>query len=649
MKKLLLLLVLLISLAHQIQATKYYISATGSDSNSGLTTLLPKQTLTAVNALILNANDTVAFKRGDGWYGTLIVNYSNVTFTTYGTGSTPTITGFTTISGWTNDGGGIWSKVIATETNSLANMVTIDGVQYGMGIEPNSTYLTYESSSTNVSITDNQLTGTPDWTGAEAVIKKNGYTLDRCLITSGNTSTLTYTNLGSANNADATGEYFFMNDLKTLDQYGEWYHNTTTGKFSMYFGAVDPTTKTVKVATLNNLCKINSSKTNATIDGLAFSGSIGHNLSFSGGSDYATVSNCTITFSGLNAIVAVGTNNLISNNTISDSNRLGVYCSGTSCSIFDNSVTNTAMIIGQGNTGSAYKGGLFIYGTLVDIQRNRIINSGYNGMFIGNATQTGLVKNNYIYNSCVYLWDQGAIYTSGIYTALTIDGNIAEKSGGSGIYLDAPSGNILAKNNIAIECLLSGLFNHQGSFNVWADNTAFNCQYGFMLSNTTTVSNTHDLSLSGNICVAKTATQIPFNYYTACPTYADAFPTLSFTNNIYARPIDDVNVIYWNTMGSGGPRTLSQWQTYSGTDLNSNDSPRPIVDVSDIEIRYNATTVAAPVTFSFSGVTLANVQHPSTVTLEPYTSMILIKNVINTGTLRPLNIKDANGNPLGRP
>jgi hypothetical protein len=48
----------------------------------------------------------------------------------------------------------------------------------------------------------------------------------------------------------ANGRYYFIqNDLKCLTVINEWYHNITTGKFSIYG---DPSGKEVKVATLKN-------------------------------------------------------------------------------------------------------------------------------------------------------------------------------------------------------------------------------------------------------------------------------------------------------------------------------------------------------------------------------------------------------------
>jgi hypothetical protein len=64
----------------------YYVSATGNNANDGLSTSAPKQTIAAVNALTLNAGDTVAFKGGDTFNDATLVAVSGVTYTSYGTG-----------------------------------------------------------------------------------------------------------------------------------------------------------------------------------------------------------------------------------------------------------------------------------------------------------------------------------------------------------------------------------------------------------------------------------------------------------------------------------------------------------------------------------------------------------------------------------
>ena len=133
----------------------FYVSSTGSDSNPG-TLAEPFQTLDKINSLALTDTSKVYLKRGDSFIGTLTVQSDSITYDAYGSGAKPIITGFTTISGWTSEGGGIYSKTLAVE--SSPEIVTINGVQYAMGRTPNSDR--YNLASTDYFHIDNNIAGT---------------------------------------------------------------------------------------------------------------------------------------------------------------------------------------------------------------------------------------------------------------------------------------------------------------------------------------------------------------------------------------------------------------------------------------------------------------------------------------------------------
>ena len=228
MKQLLIIAFLIISIT--ANATKYYVSITGNDSNSGLTEVIPWKTINKVNSFGgFNPGDSILFKRGDIFYGTLRVIQSGstgnpITFGAYGFGDKPVITGFKSVSGFTNTGGNIWQSNSAVSTLSYSNIIVINSVNVPMGRYPNSGYLTYQSHSGTSSITSSSLTGAPNWTGAELVSKKNRWILDRNVITTQSGSTLTYTSgsyialTNSLNYTPTDGFGFFIqNDIRTLD------------------------------------------------------------------------------------------------------------------------------------------------------------------------------------------------------------------------------------------------------------------------------------------------------------------------------------------------------------------------------------------------------------------------------------------------
>ena len=107
-------------------ATDYYVSSTGNDSANGLSSSTPWKTISKVNSEFsrLNPGDKILFRRGDVFYGTITISRSGtagspITISSYGTGALPRISGFTTITGWTSVGGGIYSKTVSSESISV--------------------------------------------------------------------------------------------------------------------------------------------------------------------------------------------------------------------------------------------------------------------------------------------------------------------------------------------------------------------------------------------------------------------------------------------------------------------------------------------------------------------------------------------------
>src|SRR5664279_2400223 len=134
-----LFLLLFVFLFLTTNATNYYISASGSDANSGTSATTPWKTIAKLNSFTgLVSGDAVLFKRGEIFYGSVIVNKSGssgnpIVFGAYGTGPNPIITGFTAVSAWTNLGSNIWESTSAVSTLSTCNIVLINGTNTPMG------------------------------------------------------------------------------------------------------------------------------------------------------------------------------------------------------------------------------------------------------------------------------------------------------------------------------------------------------------------------------------------------------------------------------------------------------------------------------------------------------------------------------------
>lgn len=116
MKTRYLLTTLITLFTYQLSATTYYVSSTsGADTNNGTASTSPWQSIDQANGVVLDAGDSVLFKRGDIWRGQLIPqsgnNSSDIYYGAYGTGSNPTFLGsldYSDTDDWINQGSNIW-------------------------------------------------------------------------------------------------------------------------------------------------------------------------------------------------------------------------------------------------------------------------------------------------------------------------------------------------------------------------------------------------------------------------------------------------------------------------------------------------------------------------------------------------------------
>ena len=349
---------ILLAVSSVISATNYYVSSTGNDSNSGLTETSAWKSVSKVNSVFstFQPGDLVLFKRGDTFYGTLVVSKSGIagspiTIGAYGTGNKPVITGFKTVTGWVNAGNNIYSASLTSEAQTT--MVVVNGMQYGMGRYPDAgTNLKYESHTvTPKTITDTGIGDAVNWTGGEVVISKWDCVLDRCKINDHSGDIFTYSDLGTTVEPINGRYYFIQNDLRCLTAINEWYHNTPAGKFFIYG---DPSVKEVKVAGLKNNLSVGRSSY-VTIDGLSFNGSIADAVNSEYG-DNITIQNCEIQFSGNTGISIKSANSLVSANIIKNCNGDGLYLEGNNISVTGNTISNIGLFPGQVTNGTFTQG-----------------------------------------------------------------------------------------------------------------------------------------------------------------------------------------------------------------------------------------------------------------------------------------------------
>lgn len=466
------ILVLICSIS--VRGATYYVSNAGNDSNTGISIDQTWKTLQKVNSATFASGDQILFKRGDTFTGSITVQRSGISYGAYGIGNSPIISGFETITGWVSQGNGIYRAT--TNAGASCNMVTVNGVNTPIGRYPDSGWLTFESFSGRTSITDSQLTNTPNWIGAEVVIKKNNWTIDRSLITNHTNSTITYTSGSNYDPVlvDGSYSYFIQKDVKTLTTLGEWYCDGTY--IYMYFGANNPGNYTVKTSVVSNIVTIDSKNT-ISIENLTFEGGNAYGV-YTNLSSEILLSNCEIRFSGVTGIYGNSNTTItVDGCNINNSNGYGVHIISTGATLKNSTINLSGIYAGMGKADGASYSGINIRSTGGLIEYNKIINSGYCGIMFYNSNFN--VRYNKVDGFCSLIADGGGIYT--------FVGNPASISSGQKVY-----------NNIVINGSANGLYNDNASNNIeWYNNTVRNVdKFGFH-SNFPHSVNVHDNTFYG--------------------------------------------------------------------------------------------------------------------------------------------------------
>ena len=648
-------ILLLLILSFTANATTYYISNSGNDANNGTSMSAAWKTLNKLNTVFgsLKPGDKILLNRGGVFYGSIAVKKSGtagsrITIGAYGTGANPVITGFTTVGTWTRLESNIWESTNAVSDLPTCNMAVINGTNTTMGRFPNTGYLTFQSHVGHTSITSSSLNaGATNWTGAEVVIRKNRSVIDRSLIIAHSGTTLTYTS-GSNDDGINNFGFFIQNDPRTLDQQNEWYYNPGTKKIRV-FSKVSPTN--VKIASIDVLVAAGNNMNYITFNNIDFQGANTVAIKLSR-DNYVTIQNCNINFSGTDAINSSLCQNLtVQNCSISNSNNNsiraigfesppGIFLGGNAL-ISHNTITNTGLFAGMIAKNDNRNGfAIRAEGTASVIEYNVIKNTGFNAIcFDGNSS---IIRYNFINYFCLILDDGGGIYTWNnsstphVYTGRKVQNNIIINGVGAtagtssstktyvdGIYMDDGVQQVEISGNSVANCMRNGIFLHNAHEINIHDNTVYNNlqQLGFQQDQEK--NHIQNNIIKNNIFVARLPTQLVLYYRNYI-----AFPVNSLgvaDNNYYAKPIDDNATLNVGLNSGGTSQNLSQWQSYSGMESHSKKSPRAITDTNELRFEYNATGSAKTISLPFRYIDVKNVTYDGTITLEPYTSAVLIK------------------------
>jgi hypothetical protein len=424
----------------------------------------------------------------------------------------------------------------------------------------------------------------------------------------------------------------------------------------MYFGAVDPTTKVVKVATLD--FGIISHQSYITIDNISFIGFNGDHTSFSNGainlgdaSQYVSVTNCEIGFIGASAIW-IGAHTTIDNCYLHDTNGQTILGSNSYFTLTNSLIENIGLIYSS-------MGGWAARGTVMDndagtnqlIQYNIFRHVGSFCAKTNGASNVTIDRN--LFDDCVSkAFDAGAIYVNGLSSNRTISNNILINTQGSmegvsgtwdkngdpnwvtaeAIYLDQPCTGVTVSGNTCAGTIHGSGIKFGNAIGIIAsNNTLYNNYYGFEIGSTGTDYPIRNLQFTNNKIIAGPVVVVAPSmmiFGISSSNDASLWGLTASSGEIYCRPIDDgidKDFYIWNVGGSRGWDTYAAWKSATG-ETGSTFSSVTAASTNDILFEYNAAKTNKVITLVGNYKDVKGTSYSGSVTLQPYTSIVLIKN-----------------------
>ncbi|MEZ4825162.1 MAG: right-handed parallel beta-helix repeat-containing protein [Bacteroidia bacterium] len=607
-------------------SANYYVSNSGNDAHSGTSPAQAWASLDRVNLAMDNLlpGDSVLFARGSTFVGALLITEGGTAakrlyFGAYGTGPSPLFKGSGQVTNWVNTGGNIWKASCSFcpdyPTNLFLDSLILPKGRYPNADAPNGGYLTIDDNTGKTSITDLNLPASPNWTGAEAVVRTRRWIIDRVPIANHSGNVLTFGNGGTTSALLDGYGYFILNHPATLDRHGEWAYQASTKTLYVYLQNINPNDHVIEVPVAEL--------------GL-----------YSGYRDYITVENIDFTRYLQLAIFFTHTVGIICRNTtVSQTGKDGVYFEDCESMVYENNyihdthndgarfakcdntvikknvIRNIALDPGLGGNGNGEYLGIHMKGDNVLIEDNLIENTGYNGIyFLGSQVK---VNRNIIKNGCltkddgagIYTWSNGTVVETGREITnnviLHIHGNgygtdDSTKRVGEGIYTDDRSLNVLIKKNSIAWCGDKGIYIHNSQNIDVIENTVYAAPRQLYIRHddgkpTYPIIN---CDVSGNILVSLSPEEVCIDLFTY-KNDVNTFGTINKNFLISPQDPDWINRRRWNPTYPAGKEiveefSLKQWQTITPYDHSSKPSqvfyPEFVVNsVSGVNLIPNGT------------------------------------------------------------
>ncbi|GHB63617.1 T9SS type A sorting domain-containing protein [Persicitalea jodogahamensis] len=703
MKKYFFTLAILLLFNRAASATNYFVSTSeGNDANPGTSVNQAWKTLKKVDSMNNSfvAGDSILFKKGDIFYGSITINGRKgtskdpVVYSAYGVGPMPVLRASQKVGNWQKISNNVW--VTALEPLSRLNSNTlvyyrtpslfINNVAQQIGREPDFNpndggFRTISShTANNQFITEAATLPYPEnhFKGAEIAIRTNRDLFNNETVVShtGNTVVVTATSADASLNTirDRFG-YIFQNHLNTLNREGEWCHDISNRTLYIY-STTDPNTLDIEVPQFPSVLTINNASF-VKIQGLGLENA-SNNILAGQIDDNITIENCQ-----LNNGADYGsstwrfTNSVFRNNTITNVNDVGFrWEGGNGILISGNSFRNIATRAGMGGEGFiGYTGVRLVSNGEGDpsiIENNTVDSIGYHAVnYLG---KNFVVRHNDIQRFCIIKDDGGGIYTVGNKNPNKVYENFVHHAPGArlgapageqvktiGIYIDNDSRAQEVFNNTVYNLGNWGILANLSGNNYFYDNTLYNCNgtgialntykntFGENGSTASALNNT----MTRNILFPRLPGQNCADFNNSFnPSDLDKLGTLD--SNYYCQPFKTGNVI--KVQGASTIQyTLDEFRKQYPS-YEPNGKPAPVTleagDDPAAFIRFEPNPTAQARIIDLGGEIYLDAQgkiYSGKVSIGPYASLALIKGEIVTGVeeaAMPLEVLTVYPNPM---
>lgn len=453
-----------------VSGRSYYISNQGSDANNGNTETTSWKSMDKINQSRLQEGDSILFRRGESFYGTLIIKGNNITVASYGAGKNkPTLSGSSALNQRWMYNNGTWAYSFAENKPAEIRGVVYNKERLPLSRMPNKDqdhgYFFIDKLYSNESFSGLQK---GSWSGSEVIVRTERYRWVHSIVKHQNGQVINITPGPADQKLKAGFAFFFVNNINAIDKEGEWAYDKTKGtlyvKESKDFAVND-----LFFIKQNYVIEVNASAAVHIHDlKIEHAGRAGIKIQNSTSVTVQNVDMEDIAGNGLTVATSTGVNikdNLIDHVAWSG---IAVDTKSSKAIVTGNTITN----IGEEEFAVRKTfAGIDCNAPLSRIENNRIKNTGYAGII--SAGRQNVIKRNIIDSVCLLLNDNGGIYLNNNINDVAgsvVEENfvahaIGELAGApssrnlaNGIYLDVKSHDVTVINNTVEEVNGSGIF-----------------------------------------------------------------------------------------------------------------------------------------------------------------------------------------------